>query len=115
MYQFLTGSASWYAMTLLTEAFGVRGEGGDLVLSPKLLPSQFDSAGVARVSTRFAGAAVQVTYRNPDRRPIAVQRIAGVSADGREMPVTQLSERAVLIQREVIAQRPAWDIEVTIQ
>ena len=32
MYTYLTGSASWYLLTLVTEAFGFRGYLGDLVL-----------------------------------------------------------------------------------
>ena len=29
MYHYLTGAASWYMMTMITQAFGVRGEAGD--------------------------------------------------------------------------------------
>ena len=42
MYTYLTGSASWYILTLVTEAFGVRGLLGDLLLEPKLVVAQFD-------------------------------------------------------------------------
>ena len=37
MYPYLTGSASWYLLTLVTEVFGVKGELGDLALEPKLV------------------------------------------------------------------------------
>jgi cellobiose phosphorylase len=37
MYPYLTGSASWYLLTMLTEVYGVRGELGDLLFAPKLL------------------------------------------------------------------------------
>ena len=39
---YLTGAASWYMMTMITEVFGVHGEAGDLVIKPKLLKKQFD-------------------------------------------------------------------------
>lgn len=42
MYPWLTGSASWYLLTLVTEVFGVKGQLGDLLLQPKLLATQFD-------------------------------------------------------------------------
>ena len=36
VYPWLTGSASWYLLTMVTQVFGVRGQLGDLVLEPKL-------------------------------------------------------------------------------
>ena len=64
MYHYLTGAASWYMMTMITEAFGVRGEAGDLILEPKLLAEQFDSEGTASIAVPFAGKDFQVTYIN---------------------------------------------------
>ena len=31
MYPYLTGAASWYMLTMVTEVFGVSGEYGDLL------------------------------------------------------------------------------------
>lgn len=67
MYPYLTGSASWYLLTLLTEAFGVKGQLGDLCLQPKLLASQFDERGRAGVKTLFAGRAIELVYHNTAR------------------------------------------------
>ena len=53
MYPYLTGSASWYLLTIVTEAFGVRGRLGDLVLEPKLLSEQFSKEGTARLNNAF--------------------------------------------------------------
>jgi cellobiose phosphorylase len=64
MYPYLTGSASWYLLTMLTEVYGVRGELGDLLLAPKLLASQFNAEGQTTVHTLFADKKIQVTYRN---------------------------------------------------
>ena len=47
-YAFLTGSASWLLLTLLTQAFGVRGKLGDLVLEPKLVARTVRSGGRCR-------------------------------------------------------------------
>ena len=67
LYPWLTGSASWYLLTLLTEVFGVRGDLGDLILAPKLVAAQFDADGEAAVRAQFAGRDLEVVYRNPGR------------------------------------------------
>ena len=47
MYHYLTGAASWFMLTMITEVFGVRGEAGDLVLDTKLTAEQLDEIGTA--------------------------------------------------------------------
>lgn len=46
LYAYLTGAASWYMLTMITEVFGVKGDLGDLVIAPSLLPEQFDEKAV---------------------------------------------------------------------
>ena len=41
LYAYLTGAASWYMLTMITEVFGVRGDLGDLVIAPALMPKQY--------------------------------------------------------------------------
>ena len=67
LYPWLTGSASWYLLTLLNEVYGVRGNLGDLVLAPKLVAVQFDDRGEAAVRTQFAGCDLEIVYHNPRR------------------------------------------------
>lgn len=64
MYQYLTGAASWYMLTMITEVFGVRGEAGDLILYPKLLACQFDKEQTASIAVPFAGKRFIVVYKN---------------------------------------------------
>ena len=64
MYHYLTGAASWYMMTVITQVFGVRGEGGDLVISPKLVWEQFDSEGIASIELPFAGKRFRIVFAN---------------------------------------------------
>ena len=64
MYHYLTGAASWYLMTMITEVFGVSGKTGDLVLEPKLLAEHFDSNHTASISLVFAGKEITVIYIN---------------------------------------------------
>ncbi len=82
MYPYLTGSASWYLLTMVTQVFGVRGHLGDLVLDPKLVAEQFDDEGQATVRTRFAGVDLDVTYHNPGGLDYGAYRIRGVRLDG---------------------------------
>lgn len=67
MYPYLTGAGSWWLLTLQTQAFGVRGRAGDLVLAPKLTSGQFDSDGIAEIACASAGHSLRVRYENPSR------------------------------------------------
>lgn len=82
MYHYLTGAASWYLLTMLTEVFGVHGQAGDLVLEPKLLPEQFDEAGTASVCLTFAGRELEVVYHNPQRLDYGRYKLAAASCNG---------------------------------
>ena len=45
VYHYLTGAASWYMLTMVTEAFGVHGKAGDLVLYPNFLQNNSMTTG----------------------------------------------------------------------
>ncbi len=68
MYQYLTGAASWFMMTMITEVFGVRGDAGNLILYPKLLAEHFDEKGIAFITTTFADKKITVVYENKHRK-----------------------------------------------
>lgn len=87
MYHYLTGAASWYMLTLITEVFGVRGEAGDLLLAPKLLGEQFDDAGCVSVSLPFAGKDFTVIYRNRERKDFGSYRIGSAVCDKENLSV----------------------------
>ena len=89
MYHFLTGSASWYVLTLLTQAYGVRGLAGDLVLAPQLVREEFDAAGQAKVCLQFAGRRVDVVYLNPDRLDAGAYRVVSVEAQGKAVTLVR--------------------------
>jgi cellobiose phosphorylase len=102
MYPYLTGSASWYLLTLLTEVFGVKGILGNLALSPKLVQSQFNAEGNAQVVTLFAGRKLTVVYHNPSRLDYGDYRIKEIRIDGKIVPFDWLEDTAIL-SRAVIA------------
>ncbi|MFA6350082.1 MAG: cellobiose phosphorylase, partial [Candidatus Omnitrophota bacterium] len=67
MYSYLTGSASWFMLTLLTQVFGVRGEFGDLLIEPKLPLGWFKRSGSAQISISFAGKNFKIRFLNPKK------------------------------------------------
>lgn len=66
MYHYLTGAASWYMLTFITQVFGVRGEQGALCIAPKLVREQFDRDGKAKISLRFAEKDFEIILYNPE-------------------------------------------------
>ncbi len=67
-YHYLTGSASWLLLTVLTEMFGVRGGYGDLLFEPKLMLEQFDDQNSASVELIFADRKLSIIYQNKERK-----------------------------------------------
>jgi cellobiose phosphorylase len=102
MYPYLTGSASWLLLTMLSELFGVRGKLGDLVLAPKLPDQLFDELGNASVSTRFAGRNLKVTYTNPGRLEYGGYEIDTIKINGNEIEFDQ-DNGPVILSRDQIS------------
>lgn len=100
MYQYLTGAASWFMMTMLTEVFGVRGDAGDLILHPKLLACQFDADGIASVTAPFAGKNFTILYKNRAGKDFGSYIIESAFCDGEKLLVTE--ESFVMIPRRTI-------------
>lgn len=116
MYTYLTGSASWLLLTLLTEVYGVKGDYGDLRLEPKLTAEQFDAAGEASVITSFAGRQLQIVYRNLQRAEYGDYRIGQVALNGVTLDSSS-REGGCLIPRHVIEALPkgaVHRIEITL-
>ncbi|MGG6312450.1 GH36-type glycosyl hydrolase domain-containing protein [Paenibacillus macerans] len=116
MYTYLTGSASWLLLTLLTEVYGVKGHYGDLHLEPKLAGGQFDAAGEAAVVTIFAGRKLDVVYRNPQLADYGEYRIDGLTLNGSPLSCT-IQGQGCLIPRQVIEALPneaVHRIEITL-
>ena len=87
MYHYLTGAASWFMMTMITEVFGIRGQAGDLLLAPRLLAEQFDAEGCAAISLTFAGKRFEVLYINEKRRDYGAYHITEALCDDIKLPV----------------------------
>jgi len=103
MYPYLTGSASWYLLTMLTEVLGVKGRFGDLVLEPKLMPEQFDADGRASVLTLFAGRQLRIVYHNPNRLPWGMYTIVWIRLNGEGASYERQDRAAILPQSAIMS------------
>lgn len=100
VYPYLTGSASWYLLTMLTQAFGVHGKRGHLRLAPKLVSEQFDKEGRASIRTWFADRQIEVGYNNPERLDYGYYKVAQVSLNDQKIPIkTSTDERWIPRER----------------
>lgn len=100
MYHYLTGAASWYMMTMITQAFGVRGEAGELLLQPKLTAGQFDADGIAAVGVTFADRNLEIRYENPDHLEYGQYQIHKILCGGAELCAG--NSDSVIIPRKVV-------------
>ncbi len=100
MYHYLTGAASWFMMTMITEVFGVKGSFGDLLLEPRLTAEQFDENGEAAVSLVFAGHPLTIIYKNTQHKEYGSYHIAEVTV-GDAAPVA-VNAGSFLLPREAI-------------
>ena len=85
MYSYLTGSASWFILTVLIEVFGVRGEYGDLVIEPKLNTEQFKNKNAISITANFAERRIKVRYVNPRKKGFGSYAIRRVSFNGKDI------------------------------
>lgn len=85
LYPYLTGSASWYLLTVITEMFGVRGDLGQLSLAPKLTAAQLDDRRQARLEMEFDGIPVGVTYTAGEDKEVYTA-VSDLSVNGKPVP-----------------------------
>ncbi len=85
MYHYLTGSASWYILTEVTEVFGIKGDFGSLVIEPKLLKEQFDDLGLAKITTLINEKLTNISFINKNNLDFGEYKIAKVFDDKYEV------------------------------
>lgn len=103
MYTYLTGSASWLLLTMVTEVFGVKGKLGDLLLQPKLVKEQFDAQNSASIKTLFAGRELKVVYTASGSTEYGEYQIHSAKLNGAEVMLQRVSEGAVVARRLLTA------------
>lgn len=102
MYHYLTGAASWYMMTMITEVFGIHGEVGDLVIKPKLVKEQFDEKNQAMIQLYFGGKEFKITFQNSDELEFGEYKVNRASCDGVPLQILN-GEQAVIPYKDLNA------------
>ena len=117
MYHYLTGAASWYMMTVITQAFGVRGEDGDLVITPKLVQEQFDPKGTAAIVLPFAGKEICVAFANPAGKDCGQYRVekAYLTTAGQTAVPLSIVDGTVVLEREKLLDLPERGTTINIE
>ena len=105
MYHYLTGAASWYMLTFLTEVFGVKGEAGNLAIMPALMKEQFDEQGKAEVELPFADRRFRIVIENPQKLEYGDYRIRSSVMEGRELSLTERRSEDGKISIESVLER----------
>ncbi len=118
MYHYLTGAASWYMLTVITEVFGVRGENGSLVIAPKLVREQFDQAGTAVLTLPFAGKRFQITFvdlNGKDYGKYGIEKAYLTTPDCPQMQRLPVMDGRAVLDRQLLDQLPAEGNQVTVE
>ena len=111
VYCYLTGSASWYLLTVVTQMFGVRGRWGDLVLAPQLTAGQWGAGKTLSVRTCFGGSQLTVEYANPQGLDAGEYAIEEVLINGTVTDFEADGSAAILPAARI----PAGDVVVQVQ
>ena len=114
LYHYLTGSASWFLLTFVTQVLGIRGEWGDLLLAPKLVPEQFGKTGQVVARVAFAGKKLNVTYFNRGKKPYGKYKIESLLLHGRSLPIPPDHAGRILIPRADLDAVPDHSIDITV-
>lgn len=101
LYHYLTGAASWYMLTVITQMYGVRGEYGDLAMEPKLMAEQFDKEGITSLSLVFSGMKWEISVENPKGLDYGKYQIGDAYLDGQRIEV---NASKILISQQQIQQ-----------
>ena len=111
MYSYLTGSASWYILTLITQSFGVRGECGDLLIQPKLVKENFNKSKQITVQLNFLNKRLKITYLNPHRKDYPVYSIKDIKSD---VNFQKRGNNEILFKKSSILSYPSKQINIKI-
>lgn len=93
MYHYLTGSASWLVLTMLTQVFGFRGHLGDLIIMPKFISEQFAESETMGITAYFAGKRIELKIENRKKLNFGDYIISKISINGNSFKEYDLIEK----------------------
>ena len=86
VYHYLTGAASWYMLTMVTEAFGVHGKQVTLSFIQKVL--QNNSTKMDVQVSQLNLLIIQIHYDNPNQKDFGKYIIKKATCDSQEIDIT---------------------------
>ncbi len=89
-YPYLTGSASWLLMTMVTEVCGVRGDYGDLILQPRLVRELLNEDRRLEVRLKFAGVPLHICFQAQQDQEVYTE-VRSVALDGKLLSRNRIS------------------------
>lgn len=105
MYSYLTGSASWFVLTILTQVFGIKGKDGDLLIEPKLSLEQFKNSGAIAINRTFCQRSLRVNFSNHRKLGYGRYKITKASLNSWDLPLKE--PQRVIITKKSILQLPS--------
>ena len=112
MYSYLTGSASWFIFTLLTQVFGIRGNLGDLVIAPRLTNDLFKKSKTLGVKFSFAGKEISIQFINPKKLGFPSYKIKSIQP---KIPLEIISPYEILIKRRSLSALTEKRIQIKVK
>ncbi len=105
MYSYLTGSASWFMLTLLTESFGIKAKDGNLAITPKLVLEQFKNNSTIAINRTFAGRKLQISFSNPQRLEYGRYSIKSIKLNS--FYLAPQDPQSITLSRKIITRLPS--------
>lgn len=99
MYHYLTGSASWLMLTVITQIYGVRGKNGSLLLQPKLVKEQFDNKGKASISLSFNNKKFNIIFVNESHKDYGEYEVKSLYFNGMKQDIND--KEALMPEKEI--------------
>lgn len=115
LYSYLTGSASWYVFTVITQMFGIRGEQGHIVVQPKLLKENFKFSGELRCKVNLQNKDMEFIFKNPHHKGYPYCKITGMKINGKKVTEKLYAGLRGAIPKTTIKRLPSRNrIEITL-
>lgn len=107
-YFYLTGSATWLMLALVTQMYGIRGEHGNLVIHPKLTKDQFKDKKNS-MSCTFQGKNLEVTFINTKLTNWCEYSVDGITLNGNKLSYTKELDAKCIISKSTVLQEFSAD------
>lgn len=111
-YAYLTGSSTWFILTLTTQIFGVKGVLGDLCLEPNLSSLFFDDQGKASIQCRFRGIALEVIYTCKELAGTDDFHLENIKINGLVPELLQKDENKLIIEKKELDKLCSEDLNL---